>query len=98
LKDILVDLMNDKFIYVGIRALLNGGLQASPSTIRHSGPAAEKQQKHHHDLANVKQILSVLSEYILPLTGIVNRDNILHDFEYTLIIAYLSKGIHSVGT
>jgi hypothetical protein len=45
----------------------------------------------------VKQILSVLPYYILPLAGMVNRDNIPRDFEYTLIIAYISKGICIVG-
>jgi hypothetical protein len=45
----------------------------------------------------VKQISSVLSEYIPPLAGAVNRDSILRDFEYTLITAYIPKGIRIVG-
>jgi hypothetical protein len=32
------------------------------------------------------------------LAGVVNHDNIPWDFEYTLITAYISKGIHVVGT
>jgi hypothetical protein len=56
----------------------------------------EKRSKHCDDLANTKQISSVLPDYILPFTGAVNRNNALHDFEYTLINAYILKGIHAV--
>jgi hypothetical protein len=38
-----------------------------------------------------------LSNYIPPLADAVNRDNIPQDFEYTLITAYLPKGIRVVG-
>jgi hypothetical protein len=31
------------------------------------------------------------------LAGVVSHDSVLCDFEYTLIIAYLWKGIHAVG-
>jgi hypothetical protein len=38
-----------------------------------------------------------LPKYIPPLTGTVNHDNIPWYFEYTLIIAYILKGICIVG-
>ena len=47
---------------------------------------------------NVKQISSILPEYIPPLVGAVNRDIIPRDFEYTLITAYIPKGIRVVGS
>jgi hypothetical protein len=46
---------------------------------------------------NVKKIPLVLIDYILPLVGTVNHDNIPWDFEYTLITAYIPKGISVVG-
>jgi len=57
----------------------------------------EKRSKHHDDLVNTKQILSILPDYIPPLAGVVSHDNVPHDFEYTLIMTYLPKGIHAVG-
>jgi hypothetical protein len=76
-------------------------LQASPSTQRHSShanPTAEKQIKHCNDLANMKQIPSVLPYYIPPLDGTVKHENNTHEFEYTLIISNIPKGIRIVGT
>jgi hypothetical protein len=49
-------------------------------------------------LENVKLIPSVLPNYIPPLAGVVSHDNILRDFNYTLITSYLLKGIHTVGS
>jgi hypothetical protein len=48
-------------------------------------------------LENVKLIPSILPNYIPPLAGVVSHDNILRDFDYKLIISYLSKGIRAVG-
>jgi hypothetical protein len=97
-EEILVDLMAERVMSVGLQASSTGGLQASPSTgHRSSRTMTEKRSKHHDDLANAKQIPSVLSEYIPPLAGVVNCDNIPHDFEYTLITAYLPKGIRAFG-
>jgi hypothetical protein len=97
-EEILIDLMAEKFMSVGIQASSMGGLQASPSTAQDlsSRTATEKRSKHHDDLANAKQIPSVLPDYIPPLAGVVSHDNILCDFEYTLITAYLPKGIRTV--
>jgi hypothetical protein len=57
----------------------------------------EKRSKHRDDLANTKLIPSVLPDYILPLAGVVIHDSVPRDFEYTLITAYLPKGIRAVG-
>jgi hypothetical protein len=38
-----------------------------------------------------------LHNYIPPLAGAVSRDSVPRDFEYTLITAYLPKGIRAVG-
>jgi hypothetical protein len=74
-EEILIYLMAKKVMSVGIQASLMGGLKASPSTGRWSSRTmTEKRSKHGDDLANVKQIPSVLPDYTLPLTGTVNRD------------------------
>lgn len=97
-EEILIDLMDEKFMYVGIQASSMGGLQASPSTRRRSSRTVTKKiRKHCDDLANAKQIPTVLSDYIPSLAGAVSCDSVLCDFEYTLITAYLSKGIRTVG-
>jgi hypothetical protein len=71
---------------------------ASPSTahrFRPSQDAYEKITKHGDDLANAKLIPSTLPNYILPLASAMNRDSIPRDFEYTLVTAYLPKGIQT---
>ena len=40
----------------------------------------------------------ILPDYISPLAGVVNHGNIPQDFEYTLITAYIPKGICVVGS
>jgi hypothetical protein len=49
-------------------------------------------------LENAKLIPSILPDYIPPLAGMVSRDSVSRDFDYTLITAYLPKGIHAVKT
>jgi hypothetical protein len=56
----------------------------------------EKRRKHRNDLANVKQIPSILPDYI-PLDGMVSHDSVPRDLEYTLLTVYLLKGIHAMG-
>ena len=74
-------------------------MQASPLTGLHSSQTMiEKESKHHDDLANVKKIPSILPDYIPPLVGVVNHKKIPWDYEYTLIIVYIPKGIHVVGS
>jgi hypothetical protein len=96
-EEILIDLMAKKVMFAGIQASSTRGVQASLSTTsRGSGPsqdATEKQMKHHDDLVNEKLIPSILPDYIPPLAGVVSRDNVSRDFDYTVITAYLSKGI-----
>jgi hypothetical protein len=99
-EEILINLMAEKVMSAGVHASSTRGVQASPSTERRSGPsrtATEKRSKHHDDLANAKLIPSVLPDYIPPLAGAVSHDNVSRDFDYTLITAYLPKGIHTVG-
>jgi hypothetical protein len=48
------------------------------------------------DLVNAKLISTILPTYIPPLRGAVNQDSVPRDFEYTLVMEYLSKGIHVV--
>jgi hypothetical protein len=49
-------------------------------------------------LTNAKLIPSIPPEYIPPQAGVVSRDNVPRDFDYTLITVYLLKGIHAVGS
>jgi hypothetical protein len=44
----------------------------------------------------VKLIPSILPDYIPPLAGAMSRDSVPRYFEYTLVIAYLPKGIRAV--
>jgi hypothetical protein len=95
-EDILIDLMAEKVMPVDIQASSTRGVQASLSTSRGYGPsqvATEKRTKHRDDLKNVKLIPSILPDYIPPLASVVSRDSVLRDFNYTVITAYLSKGI-----
>jgi hypothetical protein len=72
------------------------GVQASLSIAcgsRPSQPAVEKRTRHRDDLANAKLILTILPDYILPLAGVVSRDSVSRDFEYTMVTVYLPKGI-----
>jgi hypothetical protein len=100
-EEIFKKMMADKPLSKGVEVSLTRELQASPSTRRRSirvNPMNEKQSKHRGDLANAKRIPSILPNYIPPLVGAVNRDSIPHDYEYTLITAYILKGIRVVGS
>jgi hypothetical protein len=44
----------------------------------------------------VKLIPSIFPDYIPPLASMVNLDNVPRDFEYSMITAYLPKGIRTV--
>jgi hypothetical protein len=83
----------------GIQASLTRGLQASPSTAHGDGssrPSAEKRTKHKYDLENVKLIPTIFPNYIPPLAGVVNHDSVPRDLKYTMVTAYLLKGIRAV--
>jgi hypothetical protein len=45
----------------------------------------------------MKLIPSILPDYIPPLAGAISHNSVPRDFDYTLIIVYLSKGIRVVG-
>jgi hypothetical protein len=100
-KEFIRKLMADRPISEGIQASSTRGLQASPSTRRrstHINPVTEQRSKHRGDLANTKQIPSILPEYIPPLADDVNHDSIPRYFEYSMFTVYILKGIHIVGS
>jgi hypothetical protein len=96
-EEFLIDLMNEKVMLMseGIQASSPRGLQVSSSTARArpSWPANENRTKNKDDLVNAKMILSILLAYLPPLSGAINRDSVPREFEYTLVTAYLPKGI-----
>jgi hypothetical protein len=88
--------MDENVMSIGIQASSTRGVKTSPLTARGSGPSrvvAEKRNKHRDDLENVKLILSIMPDYIPPLASAMNHNSVPRDFDYTLITAYLSKGI-----
>jgi hypothetical protein len=98
-KEVLIDLMTERVMFASIQASSMRGVQASTSTAHGAGPSrpsTEKRTKHRDDLANVKLIPTILPDYISPLAGVVSRDSVPRDFDYTMITAYLPKGIHTV--
>jgi hypothetical protein len=102
-EEFLIDLMIEQVMSMssGIQASSMRGLQTSPSTAHGAGssrPLAEKRTKHKDDLANAKLILTILPDKIPPLAGMVNRDSVPSDFEYTMVTVYLPKGIRAVLT
>jgi hypothetical protein len=97
-EEVLIDLMTERVMSMsmGVQASSTRGLPASPSTDRGaepSQPSDEKRTKHRDDLENAKLISTILPAYIPALSGAVNRDSVPRDFEYTLVTAYLPKGI-----
>jgi hypothetical protein len=46
-------------------------------------------------MANVKLVPSILSAYIPPWSGAINRDIVPRDFKYTLVTTYLPKGVRT---
>ena len=99
IEEFLIDLMDDKVMFFGAQASSTRGVQASPSTARGFGPsraATKKRTKHRDDLENVKLIPTILTDYIPPLAGVVSRDSVPRYFDYTVVTAYLPKGIRAV--
>jgi hypothetical protein len=78
-----------------VQASSMGGVKASPSIARErtSRAGAERRIKHKDDIANAKLVPSILPTYIPPLSGEINKDIVPRDFEYTLVTAYLPKGV-----
>jgi hypothetical protein len=90
--------MSERGLSTGLQASSTRGVQASPSTARAgtSRAGAERRTKHKDDMANAKLVPSILPAYIPPLSGAINRDSVPRDFEYTLVTAYLPKGVRAV--
>ena len=103
-KEVIIDLrveriMSERVISMGVKESSTGGVQASSSTAHGAGPSqplVEKRTKHRDDLENAKIIPNIFPNYIPPLANAVSRDSVLRDFEYTLVTAYLSKGIRTI--
>jgi hypothetical protein len=103
-EEVLIDLMTERVmlergISIGVQESSTRGPQAPPSTAHTSPsqPTDEKQTKLRDDIANAKLIPCLLPTYLPPLSGAINHDSLPRDFEYTLITAYLSKGVHTVS-
>jgi hypothetical protein len=103
ITEVLLELMTERVmsergVSTGVQASSTRGLSTSPSTARASPSRLvdEKKTKHRDDLANAKLILSILTTYLPPLRGTINRDSVPREFEYSLVTAYLLKGIRVV--
>jgi hypothetical protein len=89
--------MSERGMSTRVQASSKRGVKAS-SLIARAGTSragTERRTKHKDDIANVKLVPSILPTYIPPLSGAINRDNVSRDFEYTLVIAYLPKGVRT---
>jgi hypothetical protein len=97
-EEVLIDLMTEKamLMFEVIQASSTRIVQASPSNSHGAGPSCERRTKHKDDLANAKIILSILPAYLPALMDAINQYSVPKDFEYELVIAYLSKGIRTV--
>jgi hypothetical protein len=84
----------------GVQASSSRGVAVSPSTSQAGTSRAgiELRTKHRDDAANAKLVPTILLAYIPPLSFYINRDSVPKDFEYTLVLAYLSKGVRTYHT
>jgi hypothetical protein len=97
-EEVLINLMTERVMsmFIGVQASSMRGMSASLSTAHRAEPSwtsDENRTKHRDDLANAKLISTILPTYIPPLSDEVNRDSVPKYFEYTLVTAYLPKGI-----
>jgi hypothetical protein len=98
LLDLMIErVMLERRMSTRVQASSTGGVQASPSIAQEetSQAGAERRTKHKDDIANAKLVPSILPAYIPPLSDEINRDSVPRDFEYTLVTAYLLKGVHT---
>ena len=102
ITEVLLDLMTDRVMSkirmsTGVQASSMRGVQASLSTARVGTyrASAKRRTKHKDNIANAKLVPSILPAYIPPLSDEINRDNVPRDFEYTLVTAYIPKGVHT---
>jgi hypothetical protein len=89
--------MSKRGMSTGVEASSTRGVVASPSTSRDgtSQVGVELRTKHRNNVVNVKLLPTILPYYIPPLSGEINKDTVPKDFEYTLVTAYLLKGVHT---
>jgi hypothetical protein len=105
ITEVLLDLMTERVMSergmsTVFQASSTRGVQASRSTARVGTyrAGAERRTKHKDDITNVKLVPSILPAYIPPMSGMINRDSVPRDFEYTLVTAYLPKGVRTYRT
>jgi hypothetical protein len=102
-ENVMINLMTKRVMSMsaGVQASSTRMVQASSLTtcgVGPSQPSAEKRTKHKYDLANEKIIPTIFPDYIPPLADAVNPDSVPRDFEYTIVIVYLLKGIRTIRT
>ena len=88
--------MSERGVSTSIQASSTRGLSTSPSSAHEAGPSRERLTKHNDDLANAKLIPSILSTYLPPPSGAINRDSVPKDFEYVLVTAYFLEEVRAV--
>jgi hypothetical protein len=79
IEEILIDLMAEKVMSIGVQASSTGRIASIPLdwTSIWAIPNCDREEKQaHDDLANAKQIPSVLPNYIPPLAGTVSHDSV----------------------
>jgi hypothetical protein len=92
--------MLERIISTRVQASTTRGVKSSPlpNQAGTSRDDTERRTKHKDDIANAKLVPFILPAYIPPLSGEINRDSVPRDFEYTLVTAYLPKGIRTYHT
>jgi hypothetical protein len=88
----------ERELSTGLHASSTRGVQASSSTAQAgtSRASAEHRTKHKDDMTNAKLVPSILPSYMPPLSSVINKDSVPRDFEYTLVTAYLPKGVCAI--
>jgi hypothetical protein len=89
--------MSERGMSTGVQASSLRGVEASPSTARDGTyrADAELRTKHRDGATNEKLVPTILPAYIPPLSGEINRESVPRGFEYTLVLAYLPKGVRT---
>jgi hypothetical protein len=89
--------MSERGMSTRFQASSSRGVATSPSNAPAgtSRAGAELRTKHRNDVANANIVPTILLVYIPPLSGDINRDSVPRDFEYTIVTAYLPKGVRT---
>jgi hypothetical protein len=102
-REVLASLRAERFISerglsTGLQASSMRGVQASLLTAQAgtSQVGTKRRTKHKDDMDKAKLVPSILLAYIPTLHGVINRDSVPRDFEYTLVTTYLPKGVRAV--